>query len=80
MYLLRKGQNKKHPKGIHSLEDYNFRSKYDYEYIVYVKMLSEEKYIHRLSGDWTIKSIVYDNDKTNNYNESLDKTTACTRL
>ena len=30
--------------------------------IVYVKMLSEEKDIHRLSDDWTIKSIIYDNE------------------
>ena len=53
---------------------------YDCDYIVYVKMLSEEKEIHKLSGDWTIKSIIYDIDKTNTYNKSLDKTTACTRL
>ena len=52
-----------HPKGIHSLDDYDFSSKYDYEYIVYVKILSEEKDIHRLSGDWTIQCIIYDNDK-----------------
>ena len=30
--------------------------------IVYVKMFSEEKDIHRLSDDWTIKSIIYDNE------------------
>ena len=39
--------------------DYDY-DRYDYEDIVYVKMLSEEKDIHRLSDDWTIKSIIYD--------------------
>ena len=79
--LLRKGQMKRHRKGIHSLDDYDSYSsdnidydsyssdntdynydRYDYEDIVYVKMLSEEKDIHRLSDDWTIKSIIYDNE------------------
>ena len=71
MCLLRKGQKKKHRKGIHSLNDYDSSSsdntdydydRYDYEDNVYVKMLSEEKDIHRLSDDWTIKSIIYDNE------------------
>ena len=81
MCLLRKGQKKRHRKGIHSLNDYDSSSsdntdydyysidntdydydRYDYEDIVYVKMLSEEKDIHRLSDDWTIKSIIYDNE------------------
>ena len=71
MCLLRKGQKKRHRKGIHSLDDYYSSSsdntdydydRYDYEDIVYVKMLSEEKDIHRLSDDWTIKSIIYDNE------------------
>ena len=81
MCLLRKGQKKRHRKGIHSLDDYDSYSsdnteyetsssdntdydydRYDYEDNVYVKMLSEEKDIHRLSDDWTIKSIIYDNE------------------
>ena len=78
MCLLRKGQKKRHRKGIHSFNDYDSSSSdntdydsyssdntdydYDYEDIVYVKMLSEEIDIHRLSDDWTIKSIIYDNE------------------
>ena len=81
MCLLRKGQKKRHRKGIHSLNDYDSSSsdnteydsyssdntdydydRYDYEDNVYVKMLSEEKDIHKLSDDWTIKSIIYDNE------------------
>ena len=70
MCLLRKGQKKRHRKGIHSLDDYDSYSSdntdydydtYDYEYCL-CKMLSEEKDIHRLSDDWTIKSIIYDNE------------------
>ena len=70
MCLLRKGQKKRHRKGIHSLDDYDSSSsdntdydydRYDYEDIVYVEMLSEEKYIHRLSDDWTSKSRIYVN-------------------
>ena len=33
-----------------------------YDDVVYVKMLSDEKEIHRLSDDWTIKSMIYDNE------------------
>ena len=81
MCLLRKGQKKRHRKGIHSLDNYDSSSsdnteydsyssdntdndydRYDYEDNVYVKVLSEEKDVHRLSDDWTIKSIIYDNE------------------
>ena len=81
MCLLRKGQKKRHRKGIHSLNDYDSSisdntdydssssdntdydyDRYDYEDIVYVKMISEEKDIHRQSDDRTIKSIIYDNE------------------
>ena len=41
--------------------DYDY-DRYVYEDIVYVEMLPEEKDIHRLSDDWTIKSIIYDNE------------------
>ena len=41
--------------------DYDYDS-YDYKDIVYVKMLTEENDIHRLSDDWTIKSIIYDDE------------------
>ena len=74
MCLLRKGQKKRHHKGIHSLDDYDSYSSdnteyetsssdntdYDYDRYEYVNMLSEEKDIHRLSDDWTVKSIIYE--------------------
>ena len=69
MCLKRKGQQKRHRKGIHSLDDYDSCSsdnsdsdRYDYDDVVYVKMLSDEKEIHRLSDDWTVKSMIYDNE------------------
>ena len=35
---------------------------YNYDRYDYVKLLSEEKVIRRLSDDWTIKSIIYYNE------------------
>ena len=70
MCLARKRKHDRQRKGINSLEDYdNDSTSSDYsDYdscdsdLVYVKMLSDEQEINRISDDWTVKSIIYDNE------------------
>ena len=70
MCLMRKQKRDRQRKGVNSLEDYeNDSTSSDYsDYdscdsdLVYVKMLSDEHEINRISDDWTVKSIIYDNE------------------
>ena len=70
MCLMRKQKHDRQRKGVNSLEDYeNDSTSSDYsDYdscdsdLVYVKMLSDEHEINRISDDWTVKSIIYDNE------------------
>lgn len=68
--LSKKRKHDRQRKGVNSLEDYDNDSTgsdySDYDScdsdLLYVKMLSDEKEINRISDDWTVKSIVYDNE------------------
>ena len=68
--LMRKQKRDRQRKGVNSLEDYeNDSNSSDYSDndscdsdLVYVKMLSDEHEINRISDDWTVKSIIYDNE------------------
>ena len=70
MCLASKRKHDRQRKGVNSLEDYdNDSTNSDYsDYdscdsdLVYVKMLSDEQEINRISDDWTVKSIIYDNE------------------
>ena len=70
MCLMRKQKHDRQRKGINSLEDYeNDSTSSDYsDYdscdsdLVHVKMLSDEHEINKISDDWTVKSIIYDNE------------------
>ena len=70
MCLMRKQKRDRQRKGVNSLEDYeNDSTSSDYsDYdscdsdLVYVQMLSDEHEINRISDDWTVKSIIYDNE------------------
>lgn len=70
MCLARKRKHDRQRKGVNSLEGYDYDStcsdNTDYDScdsdLVYVKMLSDEIEIHKLSDEWTVKSIIYDNE------------------
>ena len=70
MCLARKQKHVRQRKGVNSLEDYEHDSSSsdysDYDScdndLVYVKMLSDEHEINSISDDWTVKSIIFDNE------------------
>ena len=70
MCLARKQKHVRQRKGVNSLEDYEHDSSSsdysDYDScdndLVYVKMLSVEHEINSISDDWTVKSIIFDNE------------------
>ena len=70
MCLMRKQKHDRQRKGVNSLEDYeNDSTSSDYsDYdscdsdLVHAKMLSDEHEINRISDDWNVKRIIYDNE------------------